>query len=1089
MALASFLLFSPSLFSPSLVLAQKDTAKPAARKPAGSSWTDAGIGSPAAPGTSGWDGKTMTLTGVGAGLNVKGVDQCQYRYLTRAAGDFEMVVCLTGFTGEKDAAAGLMARADNSPSGAMAALTFSPGKNTLGWVSRLPGATPPAMPRMISSGIVLAQKLPAPAATALPDQPLAAAADAADAPATTPAAPAPLAGAPLWLRMVRAGKNFAVYKSRDGQIWTMISNVSGGAIAIDGPVELGVYVASGISTNPVTASFQSLSIKAPAMRYKTSWVGNNFGCREEDGHVANGLGAMWVAPDGTVYANSWWDEAGTPGTSYKDGKVVRVLPGGGPSSEGSITGDGKYLYLAAGNRVTQVDRTTPDFAYKYIDFSVNLTDKTGSTALDGLVANAHELFAADSRDNLIRIVSLDPVPTYHMAEAANDRIETAPKPVVVPDADAATPPFAPALVYQTRRCGEGIRYTIPGMTPGAEYTFRCHLAAYTDKERADTIGKDTITIQEAAGGALKAFVKDFPGYKADAQGNVVIHYGGYGGSMCGLELLDAKGVRQIAINCGGPTVGDFKGESPEQVSRAIPFDRPGPMVMDKRGDLWITQRGNDFPVGITTTAKYPAAIKCYKTDGTFTGREITDVVNPRALGYDAAKDQLLVGENGPDLNVRFYSGLDTKPALAKTFGQKGGIYAGAKPGLVADPAAGGLARFAGISGVGVDAKGNLYVGGGIQGTDLRQFDPAGKPGWMLNSLMFCNTYDVDPASDGTEIYGTYNHVHLDLAKTAPGTEQKFIGSNWDVRKYGAPDRQGGSQSIVRRVGATKQLMMYTSGQGLVGDIKIFRYDGEIAIPAGAIRANDIWTDANGDGKEDPSEVAKMATPIGWVTTVSVDSKGGIWAGVPAMGGSFMRHFSFKGLTTKGVPLYSAEKGTGYEDTPFPEEGGKTSGWAMACRMDYDADRDIMIAFYPSVRRTGEADKTPPQYSMGRYDNWSKGNRVPKWKIKVPTPYTDPNYYMYEVNFYPYSGYMGMQLAGDYVFMAYLFGEIHAFDLKTGKLVESFAMGPEVAGGSAWEDAAMGLRAFKTKAGEYLIFTENSGWGGKDNFIRWHPAAQ
>ena len=29
--------------------------------------------------------------------------------------------------------------------------------------------------------------------------------------------------------------------------------------------------------------------------------------------------------------------------------------------------------------------------------------------------------------------------------------------------------------------------------------------------------------------------------------------------------------------------------------------------------------------------------------------------------------------------------------------------------------------FAGLTGVGVDAKGNLYVGGGFQGSDLRMF--------------------------------------------------------------------------------------------------------------------------------------------------------------------------------------------------------------------------------------------------------------------------------------------------------------------------------------------------------------------------------
>ena len=196
--------------------------------------------------------------------------------------------------------------------------------------------------------------------------------------------------------------------------------------------------------------------------------------------------------------------------------------------------------------------------------------------------------------------------------------------------------------------------------------------------------------------------------------------------------------------------------------------------------------------------------------------------------------------------------------------------------------------------------------------------------------------------------------------------------------------------------------------------------------------------------------------------------------------------SSKGLNDKGVPLYGAVKDEGYVDVPYPEEGGTMNGWAMASRMDYDADRDILVAYYPAVRRLGETDKSPSQYYLACYENWSKGNRTPLWKIKAYDPAVNPDYFMYETNLYPYRGYMGLQLAGDYVFFAYLFGEIHAFNLKTGELAEIFAFGPEVMGSSAWEDAAMGLRAFKRKNGEYLIFTENSGWGGKDNFIRWKP---
>jgi hypothetical protein len=140
------------------------------------------------------------------------------------------------------------------------------------------------------------------------------------------------------------------------------------------------------------------------------------------------------------------------------------------------------------------------------------------------------------------------------------------------------------------------------------------------------------------------------------------------------------------------------------------------MAFDKRGDLWIIQRGNDFRCEVwNMTSLCTAAVKCYKTDGTFTGREISDVVCPRALGYDAANDPSLVAENGPDVNVRIYGGLEMKPTPAKTFGVQGGIYVGRHPGLVSNPESGGFARFAGISGVGVDAMATALSAGDFRG--------------------------------------------------------------------------------------------------------------------------------------------------------------------------------------------------------------------------------------------------------------------------------------------------------------------------------------------------------------------------------------
>jgi len=913
----------------------------------------------------------------------------------------------------------------------------------------------------------------------------------------------PAEKSPLWLRLIRMDGNFAVYKSRDGRLWTLIHNVGGGPFAVEGPLRVGLFCTGGAPDNTTTATFDSIQIGDPHLSYKTSWVGNSFGCRMEDIHVSNTLSAMWVAPDGTCYTSSYWDEAGHPVKAYRDGKVLRPLPIGTPQTgEGGITGYGQFVYVATVSTITELDTTKGD-ARRPITLSVDLLDRgTGHSVVNGMAANGKELFVSDSRANLIRVVSLEPVKTYQQATASNNRIVLATAPVELPEgADAK---FAPVAVYQTQRSGEGFRYTFPDLTPGGAYTLRVHLAEFVKRpETADPrnrlVGIDgtLINVAEVAGGELKAYVQDLPNYKADDKGNLVVNLGTYGGpGVCGLEVLDGDGKRVLAVNCGGPAMDGFTSESEELVERNFAFDNPGVMTFDKRGDLWIIQKPTKVSKDAESTEDVKAkpivkaAVKCYTVDGKFTGREITDVVNPGTLGYDAAKDQLLVGENLPDLNVRFYENLDSKPALARTFGEKGGIYAGKNPGLLHDEAAGGWARFVGINGLGVDTKGNLYVGGGWQGSDLRMFTPEGQLGWKLFSLMFCSTYDVDPASDGAAIYGTYNHIKLDLTKTAPGAEQTYVSYNWDHRRFPEPFRPHNSQAIVRRVGKDNHRVMFTSSQGVLETIHIFRYEGELAIPCGAIRTdNKLWIDLNGDGEESPDEIIAMGgQPLGWASAICVDSRGDVWMGVATTDGSWMRHFFLKGVTDKGVPIYGGKEGEDFEDFRFPDEGAKTSAWGMRVRLDYNADTDTMVLFFPSVARTGEGDTSAPRYKLARYDNWRKGNREAAWKIDGVTPY-DPahaEYFMYETRLYPYSCHMGMQWVGDYVFLAHMFGEIHVYDVKTGEMAEILSHGPEVAGNCAWEDAIMGLRAFQRKNGEYLIFTENSGWGGKNHFFRWTP---
>ncbi len=176
-------------------------------------------------------------------------------------------------------------RTTNDPKSAMAGLFLKSKDNALAWKSRVLGKSPKQGAKVFSGGTALVQK------------------------------------PPLWLKMVRLGENFAVYKSRDGWLWTLISNVSGGPIALESTFELGLFVSGSEDGKPAKAKFDSITIGPPRMRYKTSWVGNTFGSRNEDGHVSNGLKAMWVGADGVCYTSAYWDEGERTGEFLPRGKI------------------------------------------------------------------------------------------------------------------------------------------------------------------------------------------------------------------------------------------------------------------------------------------------------------------------------------------------------------------------------------------------------------------------------------------------------------------------------------------------------------------------------------------------------------------------------------------------------------------------------------------------------------------------------------------------------------------------------------------------------------------------------------------------
>ena len=1030
------------------------------------SWLDADIGSPPVAGSSSFSNGVLTVQGSGTGDTCNGTDQVHYTYQSNAGGDVEIIARMTSFTqATAHARAGIMVRTGNTANATTANVVLAyqdagDGNNNLAFTAF----------------------------------------DQASGTYGTNWGVETRMQFPLWLRFDRIGQNFAVYKSPDGVIWSMISNNSGWQFTPSGAIEVGFFVSSDGAASSASATFDTITIGTPNMGYSTSWFGNSFGGTTlgagcADNYVSNWISAMWTAPDGTCYTNSSYDEGGQSAKIYQNGAVVNSFGHGGlwfgndMCGEGSITSDGTKMYLAvksgyAGNLcyIAQTDMQNDPSSSQPMLFATDLWDGTkGLDVVSGMAVVGNELYVADEKDNEILVAQTN-YPLYS-PDYYSEFLSTTNSISTTGVSNAA-----PEVVYQTERCGLsgcGVSYVIPGMNNSTTYSVRCHFCEYTETQTGKRVfnvhaGSQQVLnydlVAQTNGEDFVAVVLTIPNVQTDGSGNISLSLWPSAGAtdapvLCGFEILNPNGSDAFALACGQPAVGNFQTELCEQTNLEFHFDRPGPMVADKRGNLWIIQEANDFPIATTMTTQYQGAVLCYNTNGSYTGIEITGVANPAALAYDAVNDRLLIADNTNE-DIAIYTDLATTPTLQTTFGVRGGLYSGANPGLLDDPANGGYARFDGITGIGIDSSGNIYVSTGMQGSDLREFTSSGSLVWMLNGLPFCNCPAIDPDSE-TDVYASYFHAKMNYANTAPGSEWSYYGFNWNPARYSVPSNQYFSQAIVRHVGNAK--ILYTSGQGDVGQVSIFRYNGEICVPCGSIANNGatIWIDQNGDGVQTPNEVSNGFAP-GYLNRCTVDQHGDIWLCCLGNTTPLLRHFFCQGLNNSGAPVYNFSN---FEDIPYPNPG--PSAWGQWESAHYDAVNDIMYLLGP-VKFAANGDSLS---YLARYDAWSTGNQTARWLIDLPDPSTSADF-PYEVG----DGFLwdGLDVAGTNIYLAELWGPVHVFNADTGVMTGILSPGPEVAGCSAWEDAAMGCTAYQRANGETIVFTENSGYDAKCNMFRIPP---
>ena len=77
-------------------------------------------------------------------------------------------------------------------------------------------------------------------------------------------------------------------------------------------------------------------------QYTTDWLANSYGSLAE--HVGNAARSMWVAPDGTVYTASMWDESAGGIGIYRNGKTIGSIGRHDEVQGGAITGNATSIF-------------------------------------------------------------------------------------------------------------------------------------------------------------------------------------------------------------------------------------------------------------------------------------------------------------------------------------------------------------------------------------------------------------------------------------------------------------------------------------------------------------------------------------------------------------------------------------------------------------------------------------------------------------------------------------------------------------------------------------------------------------------------
>ena len=571
--------------------------------------------------------------------------------------------------------------------------------------------------------------------------------------------------------------------------------------------------------------------------------------------------------------------------------------------------------------------------------------------------------------------------------------------------------------------------------------------------------------------------------------------------------------------------------------RTLAFARPGPLAVDAKGVLWVVEEG--WVSGHPYAYPYEKPFRILGLDRG-TGKqvgEITGVELPTALTADTngpSKARLLIADNGKDQQVKIFDVGGAKPKLAGTLGAKGGVYAGTpgemKPG-----------KFNGLTGVGSDAKGNIYVAGagypyrvaiseGMPNiSQLKAFAPTAidKPEpdalWVLTCPGFnCMGACYDAKTSDAYIGGLARYAYD--AKRPLGKEWQIAGTTANLRDDSA------SESLLRTFQAAPQIRWIDGQRFLTLRDRTYKLDkngnlGQL-VRYTCFNPNFIrdQQEQARKGAADPRSLEalfagfpanlpkptldKDKRPTDWRFWEWVDGQGGLQDGKQQR----EEYHDLTPLITNLNPDFgfwpSGDAdgnwwicGPGKKDIQFRKFIGLKNGvptWANELKsypvpalitrvlgVRHLPERDIMDIVGQTAENPGGHEYQAAE--IVRFINWSTKpaatTRIVFHERGVYLPFGGEGFWQVP---HLMEKVVGLAIAGDVVYATNRTGAVRAYDLNKGNLIEWMDAGPEVFGASGFFDVGdTAVNASEISPTEHLVLRQ-SNYTIRILAHRWNP---